>query len=150
MTTKSPNLSLNNVWVMNMIAFALFCSSLGFAPLAQANHANMGRLFFTPAERTQLEQQHKQQTYKAQMSDNGEDERASITVNGLIKRSDGSRIVWVNGRAQKLSAGGDPNKVPVTVPGQSKPVQVKVGQRVLIDSPLPTKAAPSKTEEDDD
>jgi hypothetical protein len=113
---------------------AIFAASLCLTPLAYAD-THLGRLFFTPSERTQLEQQQKQQAYKAQMSASGEDEHSSITVNGLIIRSDGSRIVWVNGKAQKLSAGGDPNKVPVTVPGQSKPVQVKVGQRVLIDSP---------------
>jgi len=144
------DLQLSDAWIINMAALVLFATSFGFAPLAQANHANLGRLFFTPAERTQLEQHHKQQAYKAQMSASGDEEQASITVNGLIKRSDGSRIVWVNGRAQKLSAGGDPNKVPVTVPGQSKPVQVKVGQRVLIDAPAPAKTTPSKQTEDDD
>jgi len=142
-------LQLDNAQVIYFSALVFFAALLCCTPLAHAD-THIGRLFFTPSERTQLSQQLKQQAYKAQMSASGDDEHASITVNGLIKRSDGSRIVWVNGRAQKLSAGGDPNKVPVTIPGQNKTVQVKVGQRVLIDSPAPAKAASSKQEEDDD
>jgi hypothetical protein len=129
------------------LAIIFFAALL--APQAHADE-QIGRLFFTPTERTQLDQQQKQQSVKAQMSASGEDERSSITVNGLIKRSDGSRIVWLNGKAQKMSAGGDPNQVPVTLPGQNKTVQVKVGQRVMIDNPAPTEAIKPAPNEDDD
>lgn len=142
------DLQFDSARIIYLSALVFFAALLCNAPLAHAD-THIGRLFFTPKERTELKQQLKQQAYKAQMSASGDDEQASITVNGLIKRSDGSRIVWVNGRAQKLSAGGDPNKVPVTIPGQNKTVQVKVGQRVLIESHAPAKAASTKQEDDD-
>jgi hypothetical protein len=123
---------------------------ISFVPLAQAHE--IGRLFFTPAERNQLDQQQKQFALRSQMqgSDNN-NPQPSITVNGLIKRGDGSRIVWINGRQQRLGKGGNSNKVPVTVPGKNKPVEVKVGQRIFIDAPAPPKsAAPATQDEDDD
>lgn len=121
-----------------------------FAPLAQAHE--LGRLFFTPAERNQLDQQQKQYALRSQMqgSDNN-NAQPSITVNGLIKRSDGSRIVWINGQQQRLGKNGNSNKVPVTVPGKKHPVEVKVGQRIFIDTPAPPKSAtPGLQDEDDD
>lgn len=105
--------------------------SLGLTSWAQAD--TLGRLFFTPAERTQLEQQQARKT----LNEDGSTAQSVITVNGMIKRDDGSRIAWVNGKAQRLEASPHSNSVPVTVPGKSKPVEVKVGQRLVLDNPAP-------------
>ncbi len=115
---------------------------------ATAQAEELGRLFFSPTERNQLEQQQAQQARKARPEADAESEGSGpsvITVNGLIQRNDGSRIVWINGKAQKLAPGGDPNKVPVTVPGKSKPVEAKVGQRVIVDNPIPVKTPTPNT-----
>ncbi|MFA5826452.1 MAG: hypothetical protein WC825_10865 [Gallionellaceae bacterium] len=102
-------------------------------PSARANE--LGRLFFTPSERSQLEQ-----TLKVQQAENGGGEQSVITVNGVIQRSDGSRIVWVNGKAQKIASGSDPDKTSIVVPGKNKPVGIKVGQRFVLDKPVPAES----------
>lgn len=102
---------------------------LGLQSSVQAEE--LGRLFFTPTERMQLERQH------ALKSGNDNNDQSVISVNGVIKRSDGSRIVWINGKAQKLNASGNSDKIPVTVPGKKKPVEVKVGERIFLDTPAP-------------
>ncbi len=104
-------------------------AAVGLMPSAQASE--LGRLFFTPAERSQLEQ-----AFKVQQAENGGGEQSVITVNGVIQRSDGSRIVWVNGKAQKSASGSDPDKTSVVVPGKNKPVELKVGQHFALDNPV--------------
>jgi hypothetical protein len=134
---------------VNILRFALL-ATLNLTANAQAEV--LGRLYFTPEERNQLERQQTQQELQARMAaaataDGGGSSQSVITVNGLIKRSDGSRIVWINGKAQKLGPSNTPNVVPVTVPGKDKPVDVKVGQRVLIDN-APAKKQTTGEEED--
>lgn len=122
---------------VNTSARLALLTALCLTPIAQADE--FGRLFFTPAERDQLDQQLARQA----VNEDGSSAQAYITVNGIIKRSDGSRIVWINGKSQLLAPGGNPNRVPVNVPGKSKPVEMKVGQRIMLDNPAPSKA-PSK------
>lgn len=102
-----------------------------FCLMSSARANELGRLFFTPSERSQLEQ-----TRKVQQAENGGGEQPVITVNGVIQRSDGSRIMWVNGKAQKSTSGGDPNKTSIVVPGKNKPVEIKVGERFVLDKPV--------------
>jgi hypothetical protein len=105
--------------------------ALGFTPGGQADE--LGRLFFTPDERLQLDRQYARHT--------SINDQSGIIVNGLIQRSDGARTVWINGKAQANAPGKNTSAVPVTVPGKTEPIEVKVGQRLLLDN-LP----PSKTE----
>jgi hypothetical protein len=51
----------------------------------------LGRLFFTPDEREQLERQRARPPVEARPAPSG------VTVNGLVQRSDGKAVVWVNG-----------------------------------------------------
>lgn len=107
---------------------------LSLLPAAQAD--TLGRLFFTPQQRTQLETQ--QATGKSVES--GSDSKPNyIIVNGVIQKQGGKRIVWINGTQQPAEKSNEktPGSVPVTVPGKSQPVQVKVGQRLILDSQLP-------------
>jgi hypothetical protein len=103
----------------------------GLLPVAQA--AELGRLFYTPQQRQQLEYQ------DASNSSAEGGRRNYIIVNGVVQKQGGNRTVWINGTAQAAGHGNDktPASVPVTVPGKSQPVQLKVGQRLMLDTPAP-------------
>jgi hypothetical protein len=90
----------------------------------------LGRLFFTPAQRAQLDHG------KPQGSASG-DNRRTLTVNGIVQKHGGRRTVWINGVPQDAGASDDrsPESLPVAVPGQKQPVKVKVGQKVPIAPP---------------
>ena len=115
----------------------------GLLPAAQANE--LGRLFFTPTQRQQLEFQEASNT----SADSGH--RNYIIVNGVVQKKGGKRTIWVNGTAQEAGQGNDrtPATVPVTVPGKSRPVQLKVGQKLMLDTPAPD-ADTRKSSSDDD
>ncbi|HXU94760.1 MAG TPA: hypothetical protein VFP33_14000 [Gallionella sp.] len=95
---------------------------------AQAcNAEELGRLFFTPVERAQLD------SGKPQNTDSRHN-RGVLTVNGIVQKRGGGRTVWINGVPQTAGASDEhaPDSVPVAVPGQQNPVRVKVGQKVLV------------------
>ncbi len=112
----------------------LLLTLIGLLPAAQADE--LGRLFFTPQQRQQLEFQ---ETSNSSASGGG---RNYIIVNGVVQKQGGNRTVWVNGAAQAGGRGNDknPSTVPVTVPGKSQPVQLKVGQRLMLEAPSPEPA----------
>ncbi len=87
----------------------------------------LGRLFFTPAERAQLD------AGKLQNADS-RSSRGVLTVNGIVQKRGGGRTVWINGVPQSAGASDErsPDGVPVAVPGQKEPIKVKVGQKVLV------------------
>jgi hypothetical protein len=87
----------------------------------------LGRLFFTPEQRAQLDYS------KSQGNDSGSSTRA-LTVNGIVQKHGGKRTAWINGVPQQAGNSDEraPDSLPVAVPGLSKPVKVKVGQKVLI------------------
>ncbi len=99
--------------------------------LGGAQAAELGRLFYTPQQRAQLESQ----ITTSDSTDTGP--RSFIVVNGVIQRQGGKRTVWVNGQQQPADHGNarSPATVPVPVPGRSGPVQLKVGQRLLLNTP---------------
>ena len=105
---------------IGLCIFALTASTL-------ANAGELGRLFFTPEQRAQLE-------YSQQQSGNTPDNTRSLTVNGIVQKYGGERTVCINGVPQIAGKSDEhaPENLPVTVPGQSQPARVKVGQRVLI------------------
>lgn len=87
----------------------------------------LGRLFFTPAERAQLD-------YGKLQNADPRDNRGVLTVNGIVQKRGGGRTVWINGVPQDAGASDErsPDSVPIAVPGQKEPVKVKVGQKVLV------------------
>lgn len=117
---------------MNSAARLALLVALGQIPMVQAGE--LGRLFFSPDERKQLDQLHAQHI----ISKDGSNDQSILIVNGLIQRSDGSRTAWVNGKAQHNAPGKNTNAVPVTLPGKSESIEVKVGQRLLLDNLPPT------------
>lgn len=101
---------------------------------ADAPAADLGRLFHTPEERAKLERQY----FVA--AESGTGPARTLVVNGVIQREGGKRIMWVNGE-QKAAGTADPRtpaSVPVVLPGKTEPVQVKVGQRLLLDQAEPS------------
>jgi hypothetical protein len=102
--------------------------AIGLASSAFADAAQLGRLFFTPEQRAQLDYSY------AQDSGSGNNNRA-LMLNGIVQQHGGKRTVWINGVPQP--AGSSDDKTPeiqsVQVPGKSGKVKLKVGQRVLLD-----------------
>lgn len=86
----------------------------------------LGRLFFTPEQRAQLERQQQQKDAAAS--------ERTLTVNGIVQKNGGGRTVWINGAPQTAGKSRDhtPDRLPVTVPGQAQPVEIKVGQKLLL------------------
>ena len=112
----------------------LFTSALFSAislPAAQAGQ--LGRLFFTPEQRSQLDYAHARDT-----AADG-DTSAILTVNGIVQKNGGARTVWVNGVAQSADNGERTTTAQsVTIPGKSRPVKLKVGDKILLDQALPS------------
>lgn len=92
----------------------------------------LGRLFFTPQQRAQLEQA---------QSGNGVT-RHEVMVNGIVQKHGGNRTVWIDGVAQPAGRSDEqsPESFSVKALGQHQPLTVKVGQKILL-HPSP-KSAP--------
>jgi hypothetical protein len=84
---------------------------------------DLGRLFFTPQERRELDRRRADNTV-------GEDAptvESLVTVNGRVTRSSGRTTTWINGVAHDdADRSGDPARVTVERGGNRVPL--KVGQ----------------------
>ena len=116
--------------------------AIGLATSAFTDAAELGRLFFTPEQRAQLDYSYAQDT------DSNSNDRA-LMLNGIVQKHGGKRTVWINGVPQQ--AGNSDDKTPesqsVQVPGKAGTVKLKVGQRVLLDPSANPDAAKSDTPE---
>jgi hypothetical protein len=74
----------------NWIIALLLACALPAWPQSEA----LGRLFFTPQQRSQLDRQ------RLQGMTSNFDQQASYTLNGEVRRSSGKNTRWVNGEAQ--------------------------------------------------
>src|SRR4051812_20202067 len=107
--------------------------------------ADLGRMFFTPAQRAILDNARKQ-NIRAEISNDGEQQPSAppvaqnVSVNGFIRRSDGKNTVWLNSRAVNeqqtggISAvvGKNDDRVRLNVPESGRKLDLKVGQTVEI------------------
>lgn len=75
---------------------------------ARAQAEPLGRLFFTPQQRAELD---RQRLHNPGMSV-GTDQQASQTINGEIRRSSGRSTRWINGEVQWNETSPAP-RVPV-------------------------------------
>ncbi|HEX5338630.1 MAG TPA: hypothetical protein VFW53_09350 [Gallionella sp.] len=105
----------------------LVLAVLALAATGNAGAEQLGRLFFTPEQRAQLE-------LGKQRNGSAADDAPSISVNGIVQKRGGGRTVWINGVPQttRNADGHAPDSEPVAVPGQSQPVKLKVGQKVPV------------------
>lgn len=126
------------------LALTIALSALWSVP---CHSEQVGRLFFTPEQRAALDLQRK--TGVAPMPNSVEANlpnlpESEITINGIVKRSDGKSTVWINQMAQtEASQTGDtrtrarqtnlPN-VTVFVPSLGKAVALKVGQTLDVET----------------
>ena len=106
----------------------------------------LGRLFFTPQQRASLDAAREKavqpQPRPAESQTPAPVAKAPppkvMTLNGIVRRSDGGTTVWVNDRAMHGSfgdvdvAGGAGSRAAVTVrlPSRGRHVRLKVGQTV--------------------
>lgn len=102
----------------------------------------IGRLFFTPAERTMLDEARRRPEPVVQEPPKEvEPPPEIVTVTGVVRRSDGSTTVWINDRAvtpgrvvdglEVAPAGrtGVPGRVTLRVPQTGRSVEIAVGQQ---------------------
>ena len=116
----------NGLSGMNSTLEIVLCA-LALTASAPANADELGRLFFTPEQRAQLDYSHARES----LSDNND---RALTLNGIVQKHGGKRTAWINGVPQTvgLSDERSPESVPVPLPGQNKSVKLKVGQRMLL------------------
>lgn len=114
---------MRSILKIGLCAFALTVSAL-------ANAEELGRLFFTPEQRKQLDYNYAQGT----TSDNVGN---ALTLNGIVQKHGGKRTAWINGVPQEVGRSDEqsPESVPVQLPGRNRSVKLKVGQRVLLGPP---------------
>jgi hypothetical protein len=119
---------------------------------ASAEAPELGRLFFTPAERAHLDELRRRPPSPPQVAVTSQAEQSPaaptpqyITVNGVVRRSDGTTTVWVNNKpvtgrraedgvvVTPSGARGSGN-VTVRVPATGRSVDLKVGQQLEVHS----------------
>jgi hypothetical protein len=108
----------------SILKIGLCATALAAMP---ANADELGRLFFTPEQRAQLDYRYAREA----PSDNNEN---ALMLNGIVQKHGGKRTVWINGVPQSVGRSDEqsPESVAVPLPGQNKSVKLKVGQRVLL------------------
>ncbi len=119
---------------VHLIPLALLsCLSCGF-PTATAEEA-LGRLFYTPERRQQLDRQREMNTLEKQQATAD----PTLTVDGIVTRSSGKRTAWINGSPQheyETANGltvtprhGDPGKAVIRT-NDSPSARARVGETV--------------------
>jgi hypothetical protein len=108
-----------------------------------AGAAELGRLFFTPEQRATLDKA-RQQNNRAEVGTENEQPAApvpqNISVDGVIRRSDGKSTIWLNNRVVgeqlksgvKATARANDSRVRLSVPDSGRDIDLKVGQTVEI------------------
>lgn len=98
----------------------------------------LGRLFFTPAQRSALDAGKRIGEPQATRAPAPRGPR-ELKLDGVVTRSDGESMVWVNGRSlgseprpgvSATVAGSDPATAQIRLRGVRDPVRLRVGQRV--------------------
>lgn len=99
---------------------------------AEADPLAPGRLFYTPAQRAQLEQMRAAPAARAQRASAEPAYVPPVRFDGMVVRSDGRHTRWVNGRAQLGNSGT----------GGLKPGQIRADGKVY--EPYQVLPAPSE------
>lgn len=106
--------------------------------------AEFGRMFFTPSQRAALDHFRNLNIRNASISDDERDKDLvapppapeHVSVDGVVRRSDGKNTVWINKRAVgaqqprgvNVAPGKSDNRVKLTVPQSGRSYELKVGQ----------------------
>jgi hypothetical protein len=127
-----------------------------------AEEAPLGRLFLTPEQRMALDNARRNKIRAEAVAAAAEKKprlppARNVLINGVVKRSDGETIVWVNGKPvdgetpdgmQFRAAPRSDGAVMVREPERGRAVEIKVGQQVdmltgRIQEPFQRRAAPA-------
>lgn len=119
--------------VLPVLAGIVFAAAAVAAPAQE-----LGRLFFTPEQRAELDARR-----KARVPDKPAAvllESPSTTLDGYVKRSDGQSTVWLNGepiregadarRAQVIPSPNDPSRATLELGESGRRIPLKVGESV--------------------
>jgi hypothetical protein len=111
-------------------AFKIGFCFLGIISSASIHAEEIGRLFYSPGQREQID-------YNYMREAKPENVGRKMTLNGIVQRHGGKRTVWINGIPQQAGQSDDrsPESLAVPVPGQSKSIKIKVGQKLLLENP---------------
>lgn len=104
----------------------------------QAADPSVGRIFFTPEQRTQLDSLRKQKAVASQKRDEPIPE--TVTYSGIVRRSDGKATVWINDEAlseadlrnKKSIIGRIGRDGQITLQAPQTAVELKVGQSATL------------------
>mgnify|MGYP003385370953 CR=1 FL=1 len=112
----------------------LICITLGmfaWAISSGLHAAELGRLFFTPKERAQLEQTQTSKHIPSSVN-------SAVIVSGIVQRDNGPRTEWINGVPQNVgtSDGKAPDSISITLPGNSRSIKLKVGEQLKSTQPI--------------
>jgi hypothetical protein len=127
----------------HVLAFFLGFALCGICPAAET----VGRFFFTPAERAQLDlaraQNRAPQLKSAEPAETAPAPQV-LTYSGIVRRSDGRSVLWLNNKPldEKEALSGLAVKgrvrsdggVTVQVPQTGRNIDLKVGQSVELNS----------------
>ncbi len=104
----------------------------------------LGRLFFTPEQRAKMDMARQQErSIRVEEEVEASPPPANITLNGVITRSDGKTVVWINNRVQGDDASGksiavagreNAGQISVTTPDAKRSIPLKVGQSLDMNS----------------
>lgn len=129
-------------WKISLLACGALAAAV--APLPAPAQEQLGRLFFTPAQRASLDIARSQRARAAVATEKAEQDATpvpqTITYNGVLRRSDGKTTVWINNQPvhDRESAGAaaivgrvrPDGSVTLQVPQSGRSVNLKPGQSV--------------------
>lgn len=118
------------------IAVLLMATFFG-GEIAFGQEESLGRLFYTPEQRAALNANIRS---RSETPAKPVPVPPSVSLNGVLTRSDGERTVWVDGRVyyqgknpsdmQVITRSADPGRAELKLPGVKRRMRVRVGQRV--------------------
>ena len=125
---------------MRRALVAILLAQLALSGFAQ--DPALGRLFLTPEQRAALDNARRNKIRAEAMVSAAEKKprvppAKSVTINGVVSRSDGESTIWVNGRPTEgqtedgmrvVIAPGSQSSVVLREPAKGKQVRIKVGQ----------------------
>lgn len=114
---------------------------------ATVNADALGRLFITPVERSKLDKLRNEDQFQTPSAGDAvpvvsdsqlRAEKKSVRLNGIVHRSDGTQVVWVNGEQAAHQRGkqeiwvsrkgdGD-SRIALGIEGYERPLNLKPGQ----------------------
>lgn len=107
--------------VPSLLAFGLVGTALAGTAAAQ----ELGRLFFTPQQRQELDRRREANIQESATTTVD----SAMTINGHVARSSGKTTTWINGVPQYDSVRTrDPAKITVGGSEGDPPVELRIGQ----------------------